>query len=535
MSSSIIDASSCKKENRKEPQKVPKEFFFCVFFDGTGNKMNTQQAKAASVRGNGNNSSQLRQRDTNVAALSTLTKNRKEAKDGIQKYYYNIYIEGPGTYYNEGQAWYEKIINYPADKISSLVGSALGRWNQGVIAKVSKSVSMIHTFLNGHTQKDERKTTKLHFNVFGFSRGAACARLFAYLVARAKDGYSSIKYESYFNDYLEGAAKSLYKGKLCFLDDFTPVNRIVEFLGIYDTVSSIGITDSGTANNGKTDVRDYLQYHQMNAHDYGLFSPHLSNVKRTFHICAMDEFRKNFAITDVGKNVPATCIEAFVPGCHSDIGGSYEEDADKTGCLKHTINGKPTKMMMKDPRYPARGTGNVNKENLLSLGWAVEKGFWGTVGDGVTSLFEYDRDPAMNFFQDTISFKRDVKRGLSNITLKMMWQRVNNDVMQVWGSKPFSNYQQLTDFIVPKELRPYANLMDSSKLSYGKRYWIIPGGSLNSESYRLLRSQYIHFSATDRLGTSLVNAPNWKDNLLCRIVYHGDVKDSGVYYIQDYD
>ena len=558
---SVNNAKTLDAKAGGETQNVEKEFFISVFFDGTSNKMetNTQQDIAEQTRSKANQTnksakvgtgavaegpklnlktSQLKQKDTNVAALSTLVENQLVNANGKKKYYYHTYIEGPGTTYDGGKkdkGWYEELKAMPAEKASSIIGMAVGAWSQGVIAKVARGVSDVHRFLNNHTSKNERITTKVHFCVFGFSRGAACARLFAYLVARAADNNNTITFESDFKDYLDGPARQLYTDRLHFLDEYQKQNRLVEYLGIYDTVSSIGLIDEdGSSNNGELEVSDFLVHHNLNASQYGLFSPQLKNVKHTFHICAIDEYRKNFAITDVGKSVPSTCIEAFVPGCHSDVGGSYEDNLDSTGCLKTKLNDKPTMMAMKHPVHPEGGTGEVNLENLMTLGWAVEKGFLEGIGESLTSNFTYSRNPTINWIQDTISFKRTVKRGLSNITMKMMWQRVNDDIAQAWGRELFVEYRQLSDFVVPSELNSYANLMDSSKLSYGKRHWLLPGESLSSASYNWLRSRYIHFSASDRAGISLVNGPNWKENLLCRIVYHGDRNDSGIYYIQDY-
>ncbi len=548
------DAKMVDTSSTRESKRVEKEFFISVFFDGTNNKMkaNTQQNIAQQARNNAKvgtgsvaeapkiilMSNQLTQKDTNVAALSTLTDNHLVNADGKKKYYYHTYIEGPGTSYDgdkKDKGLFERIKDMPAEKAANVIGMAVGAWNQGVIAKVARGVSDVHRFLNRYTSKQERTMTKVHFCIFGFSRGAACARLFAYLVARAADDNEAITFEYDFKDYLDGDAKSLYTDRLHFLDEYQKQNRIVEYLGIYDTVSSIGLIDEeGTSIDDELEISDLLVHHNLNAQQYGLYSPQLRNVKHTFHICAIDEYRKNFGITDVGKTVPGTCIEAFVPGCHSDIGGSYEDDKSSTGCLKTKLNGKPTTMAMVHPVYPERGAGIVNERNLMTLGWAVEKGFLDYLGESFTSNFSLTRNEVLNWMQDTIAFKRNVKRGISNITMKMMWQRVNDDVTQVWGERPFHSYLQLPDFQIPNEISWLADLMNASRLSYGKRHWILPGDSLSSDSYRWLRSHYIHIEATDRIGYSLVNGPNWKDNLLCRIVYHGDRNDSGIYYIQDY-
>ncbi len=531
MASNVIDAKSTNRQQPLEVQDVEKEFFISVFFDGTKNKMNTQQATAQIQ----NDGTPLRQKDTNVAALSCLAENKTIRENGKIKYYYHTYIEGPGTTYdgdNQNKGWFEKLKDIPSKEIGKVIGMAIGTWSQGVIAKVARGVSDVHRYLYNRTEQRERPNVVVHFCVYGFSRGAACARLFAFLVARASDNNATIALESYFKKYLDGEAKGLYTNRLRFLDDFNPANRIVEFLGIYDTVSSIGIIDEAGISNVKAVEDNTTIFHNLNARDYGLYSPQLGNVHRTFHICAMDEFRKNFAITDVGKKVPANCIEVFVPGCHSDVGGSYEDAKDSSVCLKYINGFRRTKLVMKDPRYPDNGTGNVNKKNLMALGWAVEKSWYEETWDGVSS---YNDNILLNTFQATVSYTRNVKRGLSNITFVMMWDRTHKDVSPVWGCNVFNDFYPLDDFVIPSALSSTAELMNANKLLLGRRSWIIPGNSLDSKDYRILRSNYIHFSATDRLGISIVNAPNWKDNILCRIVYHGDRNDSSIHYMQDYD
>ena len=527
MPSNVINAKSTDTQKPMEVQDVEKEFFISVFFDGTNNKMEYRQDGTQTRNGG----TSLRQKDTNVAALSCLAENKKVRDGNKVKYYYHIYIEGPGTTFdgNNERGWFEKV----KDKPSEVIGLALGTWNRGVIAKVARGVSNVHRYLNGNTQKNERPKVVLHFCIYGFSRGAACARLFAFLVARAANDNETLAVESSFKGKLDGAAKKLYTSRLTFLDEFKPANRIVEFLGIYDTVSSIGIIDETGISSVKAVEKNTTIFHNLNARDYGLYSPQLSNnVNRTFHICAMDEFRKNFAVTDVGKKVPEKCIEVFVPGCHSDVGGSYEDSKDSSVCLRYINNFKWTKLVMKDPRYPEKGIGNVNKKNLMALGWAIEKAWYEDLWDGVSSL---EDNILLNTAQATVSYTRTVKRGLSNITFVMMWNRTHKDVSKVWGGNVFNDYFPLNDFIIPDALSSTAQLMDANNLPTGERSWIIPGKVLDSSAYRNLRSNYIHFSATDRLGYNIVNAPNWKDNLLCRIVYHGDRNDSGIHYMQDYD
>lgn len=121
-------------------------------------------------------------------------------------------------------------------------------------------------------------------------------------------------------------------------------------------------------------------FHRENAKEYGLFSHTLSNVKHTFHICAMDEFRENFALVDLGLNLGNHCTEVFMPGCHSDIGGGIMKDENLAKyTLRTKIGNKPTVMVTSpDPRLfdhtKTTGTTAINnstllEQDLISLGW----------------------------------------------------------------------------------------------------------------------------------------------------------------------
>ena len=373
-----------------------------------------------------------------------------------------------------------------------------------MVDKVSRGVSKAYAYLVGkHIDwtKDE-----VHFSVYGFSRGAACARMFAFLAARGKSG-KTIPGEETMSNYLFGSAKKLMNGKRCaFLEKegFSENRCTVEFLGLYDTVSSIGLAD---------DMGIYT--HQFNATDFGLYSPQLPRVECTLHIGALDEYRKNFSITDVGKKVPSKCAEIFVPGCHSDIGGSYEDGGENELNLHTDFDDKPALILTKDPR----NTGvfeTVSETSLVKLGWAVT---------GKTST---------SWVRKIISSKRIVKRGISNVTLKTMWNMADNTLSPVFGQKPFVSYKKLQDFQVPKGLNDLDSLVNGSLPAKGTRKFIIPGGSLSSLEYRKLRYNYIHFSANDSAIINLVNGANWKDRKLSRIVFHGDKGDTAEHYFDEY-
>ena len=121
-------------------------------------------------------------------------------------------------------------------------------------------------------------------------------------------------------------------------------------------------------------------FHRENSKEYGLFSHTLPNVKHTFHICAMDEFRENFALVDLGLNLGDHCTEVFMPGCHSDIGGGIMKDENLAKyTLRTKIGNKPTVMVTSpDPRLfdntkttstKANNNSTLLEQDLIFLGW----------------------------------------------------------------------------------------------------------------------------------------------------------------------
>jgi len=104
-----------------------------------------------------------------------------------------------------------------------------------ILELVSKAVKSVEGYINSLSDVNSG-TTNLHFYIIGFDYGAACARLFGYLLVRGKVG--GFKYEADFSFY---SAKRWFKnGHLNFLENYRFGRKIVESVGLYDTENSIG-------------------------------------------------------------------------------------------------------------------------------------------------------------------------------------------------------------------------------------------------------------------------------------------------------
>lgn len=149
-----------------------------------------------------------------------------------------------------------------------------------------------YVFLQGRFDRVADKSDLKVF-IFGFSRGAYAARLFAGLTACGipKFGVSEdYGLEAFFDRKVKPVKKLKEEGK--YFD--VPI----EFLGVWDTVNSTLRADLG----------------EQTLPD---------NVRHAFHAMAIDEKRKNFQV--VRWNAGARGEEVWFPGCHSDVGGGYAE------------------------------------------------------------------------------------------------------------------------------------------------------------------------------------------------------------------
>ncbi|TXD56847.1 DUF2235 domain-containing protein [Ralstonia sp. TCR112] len=131
--------------------------------------------------------------------------------------------------------------------------------------------------------KDARpRVTKVHLSVFGFSRGAAEARTCCQWIRKAtkmKVGYAELN---------------------------------MRFLGVFDTVASVGLADSSPVGSGFMDWADGTM-------DIGDF-------ESVTHFVAAHEIRQSFPLSTArigGKHYPKNTREYIYPGAHSDVGGGY--------------------------------------------------------------------------------------------------------------------------------------------------------------------------------------------------------------------
>lgn len=322
----------------------------------------------------------------------------KPEKSSSEKKYIPIYIEGIGTKprrlgveentntsQNEDDADSKKKKSYEDSTMSlnqfvddndgfitcsdDTLGSALGIGIFGVKKKVESACEKIRDAIKG-LELQENTDVTLNLYVFGFSRGSAAARCFSSFL-NERTGETNVKL-SVSSVIIGAKTKTAIKDKLKkeneyktslmadWLNDlaeekqFTFSESKVKFLGLYDTVSSYG---------AKFDD------------DVDELSLKISgNVDNVYQICAGDEYRKNFALTNI-LSAGQKGGYIIIPGAHSDVGGGYAHNIKEglktfigfSNSIAGISSGRKGKKMLIDEGWFNPGESERTISNLYSV------------------------------------------------------------------------------------------------------------------------------------------------------------------------
>ncbi len=376
---------------------------------------------------------------TNVAILEALYKTEKD--------YYPIYAEGVGT-------------NMVNGKINLWSGGT-GRGDDGRIDGEGV-FSILEKAVNAVSRVAEKclapNISKLHIKMstYGFSRGATEARMFSFV---------------YSYGHLNGLDLLEKINLVNFLKNDKYAKEL-NFVGIFDTVASV------------------LNY---NTKSLGLYA--IDTAEKVLHLCAMDEYRYHFPLTDI-RSAYSKGLELFLPGCHTDIGGGTDigvdryrqiyNYADLAKCFLNKWNHNNSD----DYAVPS-------VEVLKEMGWLPE----GAVEDDLLNSNKTEKQLCEKhgaIYIDgakSVSIKKYVKPGYTNIPLHLMKESVSS--LNVFNEIPYS-------YGVCVEL---SSFYDSCKKMLGKtgQHFV----SLTNDQYKMLRTNYLHYSGNDQFSTNgAVNSVN---------------------------
>ncbi|MBV8927350.1 MAG: DUF2235 domain-containing protein [Bradyrhizobium sp.] len=220
-------------------------------------------------------SDQFAATNTNVVKLYTML--ARAPNDQLSYYQPGIGTMTPAAFWSRVRRWFVKQIDLAT------------AWF------LSEHVTDAYRFLMRYHQDGDR------IYVFGFSRGAYTARALAGmlhkvgLLTQGNDELIQFAWDKFKNEDNEYVARK-------FKDTFSrPV--VVHFLGLWDTVSSIGWA---------WDPK-HLPYTQNNP-----------SVEMVRQLVALDE-RRAYFVQNLWGTQPSNVTQLWFPGVHCDVGGGYPE------------------------------------------------------------------------------------------------------------------------------------------------------------------------------------------------------------------
>ena len=299
-----LEALSCTLPQINKPS-CSSQLFVGIFFDGTGNNMTADFDKPPPEK----------RKHTNIVKLfQAMPTSRLDRR-------ISYYIPGVGTPFPDigdtggtrgsaaGAGGEQRIcwalldlLNAPHYYVHNafLIDKALAKTISSNMSDSSNPAALRRTALRTWQDrlhaalKDQKpRVEQINLSVFGFSRGAAQARVFVnwlFEVCTPKDGGWT----------------------------FAGIPIRLQFLGIFDTVASVGLGnlgDEGTLAGHQSWADNTLEIHPA--------------VEQCVHYVAGHEVRACFPLDSVRvkSTYPGNAVEVMYPGSHSDVGGGYAPGA----------------------------------------------------------------------------------------------------------------------------------------------------------------------------------------------------------------
>lgn len=329
----------CIAANRRVPPPCCKTLHISLFFDGTGNNLNHDLYESTPPH------------PTNIARLFRATigqgyaggtgaNNEKlvDQEGSANNQYYKYYIPGVGTPFPEvmdldfsdaGLKYAtggEERINWGLLRLVDALRRTLGSGKLSDEENWRAIQAMATTYTQSKVEGEYRRHTEFfrHLNslgtalkvaltqpspgkckllgiklyIYGFSRGAAAARAFV----------------NWLNALLSPSSEGALL-PFCLATKQGEIPLSIEFLGLLDTVASVGVAHIAPVAEG-----------HMSWADGTMELPDTALIKRCVHLVSSHEQRLCFPLDSVCRvdgTYPEYAVEVVYPGMHSDVGGGY--------------------------------------------------------------------------------------------------------------------------------------------------------------------------------------------------------------------
>lgn len=379
--------------------------------------------------------------------------------------YYPVYVEGVGTDMKNGN------LDYYA--------GGTGRGSLGVFEKVKQAKNAVSRIANKYVI--DRNISKVHIKMFtfGFSRGATESRMFSY-------------------DFIPDNKKDAD-----FLLD-SKIDKELSFVGLFDTVASV------------------TYYDTQSLHLYGI-----DKAKRVVHLCAMDEFRSHFPLTDISSAI-GQGLELFLPGCHSDIGGGVDLGVDRWRQIDSHQVAAGFCLMNKWNHNNRNEYERVSVRLLKEIGWIPE----GAISSRDMEMYMSEELNCEKYGaiyesgKDSVSIRKYIAPGYTNIPLKLMKAAVSKHEINPLNAIPVS-YS-----IKGSLLKSLFNSWNSMVGGNGQKF-----ATLTDAQYKELRSYHLHYSGNDSFSVNgAVNSVEHEqisanEALITRRIFYGKNQKEKSYFL----
>lgn len=330
----------CLAANRRVSPPCCKTLHVSLFFDGTGNNLN-YDLYTADPKHPTNIARMFRASIGQGYAAGTGRNNQTlvDQDDSAGNQYYKYYIPGVGTPFPEIMdldfssdgltfaAGGEARINWGLLRLIDALRRTLGKgkmsdaenWQSiqamatttaepAIIGRYHRHeefrrlLSTLASDLKPALEQPEPGKPKLlgiKLYIYGFSRGAAAARAFV----------------NWLSELMPAPEEKGFPQPLCLASSAGNIPLSIEFLGLLDTVASVGIAH----------VMPVAEGH-MGWADGTMELPANGLVKHCVHLVSSHEQRLCFPLDSLCRSdgsYPADSVEVIYPGMHSDVGGGY--------------------------------------------------------------------------------------------------------------------------------------------------------------------------------------------------------------------
>ena len=257
------------------------------------------------------------------------------------------------------------------------------------------------------------------------------------------------------------------------------------FAGLYDTVASYGLTVKTSSHedydNKLIDFKNAKSELKLDAINRVKQSSN-PEINTVVQLAASEEHRENFSLTNI--NSAAKGLQIFLPGVHSDVGGSYNDNEEEDLVLRRFS--KPPKIgkaIKRQDFFTEKAMLNRDKAQLVKEGWFSEEQCY--IHENTNSI--------------KLVAKRRVKsKAYSYIPLGLMVGYAEKTGIVV-KDKLKIKYQVPSSLIsVKNSIESYIETLVSQQRRSAIEDWQYYHESRNWQC--ALRKDYLHFSAQHSIG-----------------------------------